>query len=115
MAAEWYQDLFQLTRFATRRSAVHDFKTTAKGSRLATSVGGVLTGRGADFIIIDDPLKPDEAISETHRYAVNNWYANTLVKDTESTSRGSGRVQLCRPLPAGSSSLGRRIGESGVV
>ena len=32
--------------------------TTAGGFRLATSVGGVLTGRGADFIIIDDPLKP---------------------------------------------------------
>jgi hypothetical protein len=24
--------------------------------------GGVLTGRGSDFIIIDDPLKPDEAV-----------------------------------------------------
>jgi hypothetical protein len=30
---------------------------------IATSVGGVLTGRGADFIIIDDPLKPEEALS----------------------------------------------------
>jgi hypothetical protein len=79
MTTEWYQDLFQSTRLATRRSAVHDFTTTQKGSRLATSVGGVLTGRGADFIIIDDPLKPDEALSETQRNAVNNWYDHTLV------------------------------------
>jgi predicted phage terminase large subunit-like protein len=79
MATEWYQDLFRSTRLATRRSAVHDFTTTAKGSRLATSVGGGLTGRGADFIIIDDPLKPDEALSETQRNAVNNWYDHTLV------------------------------------
>lgn len=79
MATEWYQDLFKSTRLATRRSAVHDFMTTEKGSRLATSVGGVLTGRGADFIIIDDPLKPDEAVSETQRNAVNNWYDHTLV------------------------------------
>jgi predicted phage terminase large subunit-like protein len=79
MSTEWYQDLFPLTRLATRRSAVHDFTTTEKGSRLATSVGGVLTGRGADFIIIDDPLKPDEALSETQRNAVNNWYEHTLV------------------------------------
>jgi predicted phage terminase large subunit-like protein len=78
MAAEWYQDLFRSTRLATGRSAVHDFATTQKGSRLATSVGGVLTGRGADFIIIDDPLKPDEALSETQRNAVNNWYDHTL-------------------------------------
>jgi predicted phage terminase large subunit-like protein len=79
MAADWYQDLFRSTRLATRRSAVHDFTTTAKGSRVATSVGGVLTGRGADFIIIDDPLKPDEAVSETQRNAVNSWYDHTLV------------------------------------
>jgi predicted phage terminase large subunit-like protein len=45
---------------------------------LATSVGGVLTGRGADFLIIDDPLKPDEAVSDSFRNAVNNWYDNTL-------------------------------------
>lgn len=79
MASEWYQDLFRSTRLATVRSAVHDFATTEKGSRLATSVGGVLTGRGADFIIIDDPLKPDEALSETQRNAVNSWYDHTLI------------------------------------
>src|SRR5690242_6567799 len=49
--------------------AVQEFMTTQQGFRLATSVGGDLTGRGADFIIIDDPLKPDEALSETQRKA----------------------------------------------
>jgi hypothetical protein len=38
------------------------FETTQQGCRLATSVGGVLTGRGAD-LIIDDPLKPEKALS----------------------------------------------------
>jgi hypothetical protein len=52
--------------------------TTQQGFRLAASVGGGLTGRGADFIIIDDPLKPDEAHSETQRKAVNDWYDLTL-------------------------------------
>src|ERR1700680_4165837 len=54
------------------------FMTSEKGFRLATSVGGVLTGRGADFVIIDDPLKPDEALSETQRKAVNEWFDHTL-------------------------------------
>jgi predicted phage terminase large subunit-like protein len=79
MAARWYQDLFPATRLAMRRQAVHDFMTSEKGFRLATSVGGVLTGRGADFIIIDDPLKPDEALSEVQRNAVNNWFDHTLI------------------------------------
>jgi predicted phage terminase large subunit-like protein len=79
MTTEWYQDLFPSTRLATGRSAVHDFTTTERGSRMATSVGGAFTGRGADFIIIDDPLKPDEALSETQRNTVNDWFDHTLV------------------------------------
>jgi kynurenine formamidase len=31
----------------------------------------VLIGRGADFIIIDDPLKPEEALSQAHRQAAH--------------------------------------------
>jgi hypothetical protein len=46
--------------------------------RLATSVGGVLTGRGADLIIIDDPLKPEEALSQAQRQAANEWCDHTL-------------------------------------
>src|ERR1700733_4392826 len=88
MTAQWYQDLFRSTRLAMRRQAVHDFMTTEKGFRLATSVGGVLTGRGADIIIIDDPLKPDEALSETKRQAVNDWYDNTLLSRLNDKAQG---------------------------
>jgi predicted phage terminase large subunit-like protein len=38
----------------------------------------VLTGRGADIIVIDDPLKPEEALSQTQRQAANEWYDHTL-------------------------------------
>jgi hypothetical protein len=38
----------------------------------------VLTGRGADIIIIDDPLKPEEALSQAQRRAANEWYDHTL-------------------------------------
>ena len=53
--------------------------TTAGGSRYATSIGGTLTGRGADLIIVDDPLKAEEAMSEPARKRVIDWYAGTLV------------------------------------
>ncbi len=46
---------------------------------MATSVGGVLTGRGADVVVIDDPLKPDQALSDVGRKAVNQWFENTLL------------------------------------
>jgi hypothetical protein len=76
-ASSFYQDLFP-TRLSLQRQALPEFATTQKGFRMATSVGGVLTGRGADFIIIDDPIKPDEAFSETQRRSANNWYNHTL-------------------------------------
>ena len=55
-----------------------EFLTTREGSRLATSNGGVLSGRGADIILIDDPLKPEEALSDTQRQAANDWFSHTL-------------------------------------
>jgi predicted phage terminase large subunit-like protein len=78
MSGSFYRQLFPATRLARSKNAVHDFTTTQKGNRLATSVGGVLTGRGADFIIIDDPIKPDEALSDARRASVNEWYDHTL-------------------------------------
>ena len=76
MGAEWYGRAFA-TRLA-QRSAAADFETTQRGGRMATSVGGVLTGRGGDIVIIDDPVKPDEALSEAQRQAANTWFDNTL-------------------------------------
>jgi predicted phage terminase large subunit-like protein len=73
----FYRDLFS-TRLSPHRQAVQEFATTRQGFRLSTSIGGVLTGRGADFIIIDDPLKPEEAVSDTQRKAVNDWFDHTL-------------------------------------
>jgi len=63
MTSDWYRELFA-TRLSAQRQAAAEFETTAQGCRLATSVGVVLTGRGADIIIIDDPLKPEEALSQ---------------------------------------------------
>src|SRR5271165_2256442 len=77
VTADWYQRLFP-TRLSPRHQAVPEFETTAQGCRIATSVGGVLTGRGADIIIIDDPLKPEEALSQAQRRAANEWYDHTL-------------------------------------
>lgn len=78
MNSDFYRRLFPATRLSPEKRAVADFLTTARGCRKATSVGGVLTGRGADFITIDDPLQPDKALSDTRRTAVNDWYDNTL-------------------------------------
>jgi predicted phage terminase large subunit-like protein len=92
MMSAWYQRAFPNTRLASARPAVSDFRTTQNGSRLALSVGGGVLGRGGEFIIVDDPLKPEEALSETQRKAVNEWYDHTLV--TRLNNKESGRIIL---------------------
>jgi hypothetical protein len=69
MTSDWYQRAFS-TRLSAQRQAVPEFETTQQGCRLATSVGGVLTGRGADIIVIDDPLT--RAVRDQHmRFRAN--------------------------------------------
>jgi predicted phage terminase large subunit-like protein len=75
--APWYRALFPTMRPAQDSST--ELVTRAGGSRYATSVGGTLTGRGADLIIVDDPLKAEEAMSEAARKRVIDWYGGTLV------------------------------------
>jgi predicted phage terminase large subunit-like protein len=87
MTSPFYQALFD-TRLSKGREAVSDFETTAGGGRFSTSVGGVLTGRGADIIIIDDPLKADDALSEARRRSVNEWFDNTLRSRLNSQEKG---------------------------
>ncbi len=87
MESDWYRSAFPQTRMGAERAAVHDFQTTKRGGRLATSVGGTLTGRGGRYIIIDDPMKPDEAASETARLAVIDWFKNTVLSRLDDKSR----------------------------
>ncbi len=76
MQAPWYRRLFPRT--VLDRTAVSHLATTEGGKRYATSVGGALTGIGADVIIVDDPMKPDEALSDAERNRTNGWARHTL-------------------------------------
>ena len=57
MQSGWYRRAFPATRIDPKKNTENEFKTTRRGSRFATSTGGVLTGLGGDIIIIDDPIK----------------------------------------------------------
>jgi predicted phage terminase large subunit-like protein len=78
MGSSWYRRLFPNTRLSRAKNAELDFETTRSGGRLSTSVGGSLTGRGGSLIIIDDPQKPGDAMSEPRRASTLDWFRNTL-------------------------------------
>jgi hypothetical protein len=92
LESDWYRRVFPATRVNPRKNTETEFTTTRHGFRLATSIGGTLTGRGGDTLVIDDPIKPAEAESEAERRRVNEFYDKTLY--SRSTTR--------RPAPSSS-------------
>lgn len=78
LESPWYFQTFPTTRISPSKNTASEFVTTHNGGRLATSVGGSLTGRGADFIIIDDFHKADEGLSSNKRTTAIEWYNSTV-------------------------------------
>ncbi|HLX30766.1 MAG TPA: phage terminase large subunit [Casimicrobiaceae bacterium] len=73
---------------AEDRKAVHDWQTAAGGGLRAVGVGGGITGRGGDLIIIDDPVEGrEEVTSKAYRDRAWNWY-----RDDISTRQAPGAV-----------------------
>jgi predicted phage terminase large subunit-like protein len=85
----WYPRVFPNTRIDPRKNTEAEFETTRHGYRMATSVGGTLTGRGGDTLLIDDPMKPGEAMSEARRRAVAEWYDATLASRLDQKTQGA--------------------------
>lgn len=73
-----YRILFPNVLIAADSSAKNRWHTSFGGSYVAAGVGSAITGRGADILSIDDPLKDrEEADSETIRDKVWDWYTST--------------------------------------
>jgi len=56
LQSDWFEEAFR-TRLAKNRTKVMDFLTTDGGGVRSLSIEGGVTGLGADFIIIDDPVE----------------------------------------------------------
>ncbi len=85
--AEWHQRQYPRVRVdSDQKDTQNHFKTTAGGEIYATGLGGQITGFGAGkvrrgfggAIIIDDPLKADDASSKTLRAHSIDYYLGTL-------------------------------------
>jgi predicted phage terminase large subunit-like protein len=74
---------------STIKNTQTEVVTTRNGFRLATSVDGALTGRGADFIIVDDPISALAARSQKERDHVPDWYLNALLSRLDDQQNGA--------------------------
>jgi predicted phage terminase large subunit-like protein len=75
----WYRELFPRMRLATKRPRHMELVTSEQGYRFAAGMTGAILGRGADLIIVDDPIKADDALSAAERRRVNEAFDNTLL------------------------------------
>lgn len=89
LETRWFHRVFPNSQIGDFKNNETEIELKARGYRLATSVGGTLTGRGGDMIIIDDPLKPDDALSETKRNSGNQWFNNTLLSRLDDKRTGA--------------------------
>jgi predicted phage terminase large subunit-like protein len=96
----WFQ-----TRFGNRFTIPHArgskdsatrFENDCGGYRIATSVGGVVTGEGADVVVVDDPLKAEDAMSDVKRNAANMWWAETMASRLNDPRSGAKVIVMQR-------------------
>ena len=85
--SRWYRRAFPSLVLASR--AISHFRTSAGGGGQATSIDGATTGFGADYIIIDDPMKAQDALSPLAREKVKRWFDETLMQRPNSQMTGA--------------------------
>jgi len=92
MMQEIYAEIFGEPTFMSDSNAKDEYRTTQGGCVYATGSDGTITGYGAGkmrnyfagAIIVDDPHKAGEAVSEVMRQNVIDWFSTTMESRTNS-------------------------------
>ena len=76
MDHEDYKRVFKDVELSADSKAAGRWETNKGGEYFATGVGGAITGRGADLLIIDDPHSEQDTLSETAFDNAYEWYTS---------------------------------------
>jgi predicted phage terminase large subunit-like protein len=71
-----YKNVFENVNLSADSKAAGRWETNYGGEYFAAGVGGAITGRGADLLIIDDPHSEQDALSETAMDSAYEWYTS---------------------------------------
>lgn len=89
MRSRWYAHVFPTTATSIVRETSTELRTRQNGARLATSLGGAVTGLGGDMLIIDDLMKAEDVRSPVERARAQDFYGNTLLSRLDDKSEGA--------------------------
>ena len=73
---------------STDQDVKTEYTNNARGHMIATSVGGTATGKGGDWVIVDDPVNPKEAQSDAQREEANTFFDQTLTTRLDNKKTG---------------------------
>lgn len=76
MNSEEYKNVFEGVELRADSQAAGRWETSKGGEYFAAGVGGAVTGRGADLLIIDDPHSEQDALSPTALEHAYEWYTS---------------------------------------
>lgn len=75
--SDWYQQRWPLELVDAGDTKGY-FRNEQGGHRFAASVSGGATGEGCDVLVVDDPLKAQDAHSETARVEALRWWREVM-------------------------------------
>jgi len=84
-----YLAAFPHIRLSSDQNVKSEYSNTLGGIMKATSVGGSITGKGADELILDDLQKPKNAFSLAERVQATEYYDHTLYSRLDDKNTGS--------------------------
>ena len=71
-----YQEVFPKLKLEADNKSAGRWTTNQGGESFYAGVGGAITGRGADLLIIDDPVSEQDALSPTAMDSIYDWYTS---------------------------------------
>ena len=72
------------TRLRRDKMQLANFKTTEGGGMISIGIGGAITGKGADLLLVDDYVKnAEEALSESQKKKAWEWLLSTALTRVE--------------------------------
>lgn len=76
MDSDIYKQIFPEVSLSSDSKSAGRWETNKSGEYFAAGVGGAITGRGADLLIIDDPHSEQDAMSPTAMESCWEWYTS---------------------------------------
>jgi predicted phage terminase large subunit-like protein len=90
ITSAWYrQNWGDIVQLSVDQNVKHEFQNQRRGVMVATSIGGSITGKGGNRIVVDDPHNPLQAESDAQRETAIRYFTQTLSTRLDDKRRGA--------------------------